>query len=93
MYDNKVAKTMIELECMKINYAPYMIKEQVIPFVRELQFAQNLKMLILRFPSTRFYDVERWVLSIEPSCCMKLKKDPANKLVLGIGDVSRPNWS
>ena len=59
VYDNKIAKTMHELECLKINYAPYMIKEQVIPFVRELQSAQNLKMLILRFPSTRFYDVER----------------------------------
>ena len=52
---------MLESEGMKINYAPYMIKEQVIPFVRELQSAQNLKMLILRFPSTIFYDVERWV--------------------------------
>ena len=61
VYDNEIAKTMLELECMKINYAPYMIIEQVIPFVRELQSAQNLKMLILRFPSTRFYDVERWV--------------------------------
>ena len=60
-YDNEIAKSMISLECMTINYADYMIEEQVIPFVRELQSAQNLKMLILRFPSTRFYDVERWV--------------------------------
>ena len=34
VYDNKIAKTMLELQCMKINYAPYMIREQVIPFVR-----------------------------------------------------------
>ena len=59
VYDNKIAKTMLELECMKINYAPYMIKEQVIPFVRELQLAQNLKKLILRFPCTSTYDVKR----------------------------------
>ena len=72
VYDNKIAKTMLELECMKINYAPYMIIEQVIPFVRELQSAQNLKMLILRFPSTRFYDVERWVnIIIFKSICVK----------------------
>ena len=59
VYDKKIAKTMLELDCMKINYAPYMIKEQVIPFVRELQLAQNLKVLVLCFPSTRFYEVER----------------------------------
>ena len=72
VYDNEIAKTMLELECMKINYAPYMIKEQVIPFVRELQSAQNLKILILRFPYTRFYDVERWVnIIIFKSICVK----------------------
>ena len=46
-YDNKIAKTMLELECVTINYASYMIEEQVIPFVRELQYSQNLKTLIL----------------------------------------------
>ena len=48
-YDNKIAKTILTLECMTINYGPCMIEEQVIPFVRELQFSQNLKMLILSF--------------------------------------------
>jgi hypothetical protein len=48
-YDNEIAKTMLALGCMTINYGPYMIEEQVIPFVRELQFSKNLKMLILSF--------------------------------------------
>jgi hypothetical protein len=60
-YDNEIAKTMLELECMTINYGSYLIEEQVIPFVRELQFSQNLKTLILCI-SGQFYDhIDRWV--------------------------------
>ena len=48
-YDKEIAKTMLSLECMTINYALYKIEEQVIPFMRGLQFSQNLKILILYF--------------------------------------------
>ena len=58
-YDNEIAKTMLSLECMTINYALYMIEEQVISFVRGLQFSQNLKMLILYFPIEQYHNIER----------------------------------
>ena len=58
-YDNEIAKSMISLECMTINYADYMIEEQVIPFARGLQFSQNLKMLILYVPIQQYHNIER----------------------------------
>ena len=58
-YDNEIAKSMLSLECMTINYALYMIEEQVIPFVRGLQFSQNLKMLILYVPIQQYHNIER----------------------------------
>ena len=65
VYDNEIAKTMIALECLTINYGPYMIEEQVIPFVRELQFSPNLKMLIINFQGPYYeYAIERWVIVI-----------------------------
>ena len=58
-YDNEIAKSMLSLECMTINYALYMIEEQVIPFIRGLQFSQNLKMLILYIPIQQYHNIER----------------------------------
>ena len=62
VYDKEIAKAMIALECLTINYGPCMIEEQVIPFVRELQFSPNLKMLIINFQGPYYdYAIERWV--------------------------------
>ena len=60
-YDNEIAKTLTSLECMTINYALYKIEDQVIPFMRGLQFSQNLKILILYFPleQYRYGNIER----------------------------------